>query len=38
MARAVRAAAKQLGLETLITDDYLEVEAAMKPAGVQMGP
>ena len=29
MARAVRAAAKQLGLEALITDDYLEVEAAM---------
>ena len=29
MARPVRAAAKELGLEALITDDYLEVEAAM---------
>jgi light-independent protochlorophyllide reductase subunit B len=29
MARPVRAAAKALGLEALICEDYLEVEAAM---------
>ena len=30
MARSVRAAAKDIGLEALITDDYLEVEAAIE--------
>ncbi len=30
MARSVRAAAKKLGLEALITNDYLEVEAAIE--------
>ena len=32
MARNVRAAAKELGLEALITDDYLKVEEAMAEA------
>jgi light-independent protochlorophyllide reductase subunit B len=32
MARPVRAAAKELGLEALISDDYLAVEAAMAEA------
>ncbi len=32
MARAVRSAAKELGLEALITNDYLEVEAAIADA------
>ena len=32
MARPVRAAAKELGLEALISDDYLAVEAAMSEA------
>jgi len=32
MARPVRAAARELGLEALITDDYLAVEAAMSEA------
>ena len=42
-ARPVRAAAKALGLEALISDDYLAVEAAMAEAapelvlGTQMG-
>ena len=31
MARPLRAAAEALGLEALITDDYLEVEAAIEP-------
>ncbi len=32
LAREVRAAAKQYGIEALITDDYLDVEAAIKAA------
>lgn len=30
MARPIRALAKEFGLEPLITDDYLEVEAAIE--------
>ena len=36
MARPVRAAAKALGLEALICDDYLEVEAAMAEAAPEL--
>jgi light-independent protochlorophyllide reductase subunit B len=36
MARPVRAAAKDLGLEALITDDYLSVEAAMADAAPEL--
>ncbi|MEB3352643.1 MAG: ferredoxin:protochlorophyllide reductase (ATP-dependent) subunit B [Cyanobacteriota bacterium] len=35
-ARDVRAAAKELGLEALITDDYLAVEAAMAEAAPEL--
>ena len=35
-AREVRAAAKELGLEALITDDYLAVEAAMAEAAPEL--
>jgi len=35
-AREVRAAAKDLGLEALITDDYLEVEAAIAAAAPEL--
>jgi len=35
-ARDVRAAARELGLEALITDDYLEVEAAMAEAAPEL--
>jgi light-independent protochlorophyllide reductase subunit B len=35
-AREVRAAARELGLEALITDDYLEVEAAMAEAAPEL--
>ena len=35
-AREVRAAAQQLGLEALITDDYLAVEAAMAAAAPEL--
>ena len=36
MARPVRAAAKALGLEALISDDYLAVEAAMAEAAPEL--
>ena len=36
MARPVRAAAKAMGLEALISDDYLEVEAAMAAASPEL--
>lgn len=36
MARPVRAAARDLGLEALITDDYLSVEAAMADAAPEL--
>ncbi|HGY5552727.1 MAG TPA: ferredoxin:protochlorophyllide reductase (ATP-dependent) subunit B, partial [Prochlorococcus sp.] len=36
MARPVRAAAKELGLEALISDDYLAVEAAMAEAAPEL--
>ena len=36
MARPVRAAARQLGLEALISDDYLAVEAAMAAAAPEL--
>jgi light-independent protochlorophyllide reductase subunit B len=36
MAREVRAAAAELGLEALITDDYLAVEAAMAEAAPEL--
>jgi light-independent protochlorophyllide reductase subunit B len=36
MARPVRAAAKAMGLEALISDDYLEVEAAMAAAAPEL--
>ena len=36
MARSVRAKAKELGLEALISDDYLEVEAAIEAAAPEM--
>jgi light-independent protochlorophyllide reductase subunit B len=36
MARPVRAAAKALGLEALICDDYLAVEAAMAEAAPEL--
>ncbi len=36
MARAVRAAAKEMGLEALITNDYLEVEAAIEEAAPEL--
>ena len=36
LAREVRAAAQQLGLEALITDDYLAVEAAMAEASPEL--
>ena len=36
MARPVRAAAKALGLEALVTDDYLEVEAAIERLAPEM--
>jgi light-independent protochlorophyllide reductase subunit B len=36
MARPVRAAAKELGLEALISDDYLAVEAAMTDAAPEL--
>tara|TARA_B100002051_G_scaffold272387_1_gene309039 strand:- start:529 stop:2100 length:1572 start_codon:yes stop_codon:yes gene_type:complete len=36
MARPVRAAAKEIGLEALISDDYLEVEAAMAEAAPEL--
>jgi light-independent protochlorophyllide reductase subunit B len=36
MARPVRAAARELGLEALITDDYLAVEAAMAEAAPEL--
>ncbi|WP_114991731.1 ferredoxin:protochlorophyllide reductase (ATP-dependent) subunit B [Synechococcus sp. UW179A] len=36
MARSVRAAAKELGLDALISDDYLEVEAAMADAAPEL--
>ncbi len=36
LARPVRAAAKALGLEALITDDYLEVEAAIEALAPEM--
>ncbi|MGJ3230845.1 MAG: ferredoxin:protochlorophyllide reductase (ATP-dependent) subunit B [Oceanicaulis sp.] len=35
-ARPVREAAAKYGLEALITDDYLEVEAAIEQAGVEL--
>jgi light-independent protochlorophyllide reductase subunit B len=35
-ARELRAAAKELGLEALITDDYLAVEAAMAEAAAEL--
>jgi len=35
-ARAVRAAAQELGIEALISDDYLEVEAAMAAAAPEL--
>jgi light-independent protochlorophyllide reductase subunit B len=35
-ARPMRAAAKELGLEALITDDYLEVEAAIAAAAPEL--
>ncbi|MGB0268012.1 MAG: nitrogenase component 1, partial [Pseudomonadales bacterium] len=36
MARPLRAAAEALGLEALITDDYLEVEAAIEAAAPEL--
>ena len=36
LAREVRAAARELGLEALITDDYLAVEAAMAAAAPEL--
>ena len=36
MARKVRPAAKKLGLEALITNDYLEVEAAIKESAPEL--
>ncbi len=36
MARPVRAAAKELGLEALITNDYLKVEAAIEDAAPEL--
>ena len=36
MARPVRAAAKAMGLEALISDDYLEVEAAMAASAPEL--
>ena len=36
LARAVRAAAQELGLEALISDDYLEVEKAMADAAPEL--
>ena len=36
LAREVRAAAQELGLEALITDDYLQVEAAMADAAPEL--
>ncbi|MDZ7651655.1 MAG: nitrogenase component 1 [Burkholderiaceae bacterium] len=36
-ARDVREAARELGLEALITDDYLEVEAAIAEAAARAG-
>ena len=36
MARPLRAAAEAMGLEALITDDYLEVEAAIEAAAPEL--
>ncbi len=36
MARSVRSAAKELGLEALITNDYLEVEKAIKESAPEL--